>query len=121
MEAAIEYWTEGTGVANNGSCQIAGGATAFFSACMIKDSLGHTTTLGGAQVNNLTFPAVISFGGPPDFGQTFQLEFVSMQGSSNTVLARTYFFDSCGLGSIGNVCPDSQALGINECGAIDCV
>jgi hypothetical protein len=76
----------GTGVADNGSCQISGGATAFFNACMITDSLGHTTTLGGTQINNLTFPALISFGGPSDFGKTFQLEFVSMQGTSNTVL-----------------------------------
>lgn len=73
-----------TGVANNGSCQIAGGATAFFNACMIKDNLGQTTDLGGTQINNLTFPATISFSGPDDFGETFQLEFVSMQGTSNT-------------------------------------
>ena len=77
----------GTGVANNGSCQISGGAATFFNACMIVDNLGQKTTLGGAQINNLTFPAVISFIGPSDFNQTFQLEFVSMQGTSNTVLA----------------------------------
>lgn len=76
----------GTGVANNASCQISGSAAAFFNACMIVDNLGHMTTLGGAQINNLTIPAVISFSGPSDFGQTFQLEFVSMQGTSNTVL-----------------------------------
>lgn len=74
-----------TGVANNGSCQISGGATAFFDACMIMDSLGQTTDLGGTQISNLTFPATISFSGADDFGQTFQLEFVSMQGTSNTV------------------------------------
>jgi hypothetical protein len=77
----------GTGVANNAQCQIAGGATALFDACMIKDSLGQTTTLGGPQINNLTFPAIISFGGASDLGTTFQLEFVSMQGTSNVVTA----------------------------------
>ncbi|MGA8221776.1 MAG: PEP-CTERM sorting domain-containing protein [Candidatus Acidiferrales bacterium] len=75
----------GTGVANNGSCQISGGAAALFDACMIMDSLGQTTDLGGAQINNLTFPATVSFSGASDLGATFQLEFVSMQGTSNTV------------------------------------
>jgi hypothetical protein len=76
----------GTGVANNGSCQIKGGATSLFNACMIVDGLGQTTSLGGAQINNLTFPATITFGGAADLGQTFQLEFVSMQGTSNVVV-----------------------------------
>ena len=75
----------GTGVANNGSCQISGGAAALFNACMIVDADDQTTTLGGSQINNLTFPATITFSGASDFGSTFQLEFVSMQGTSNVV------------------------------------
>jgi len=75
----------GTGVANNGQCQINGGASAFFNACTIVDSLGHSTSLGATQINGLTFPATITFGGSSDFGQTFLLEFVSMQGTSNVV------------------------------------
>lgn len=73
----------GTGVANNGQCQISGGASAFFNACSIVDSLGHSTSLGTTQINGLTFPATISFSGSSDFGQNFLLEFVSMQGTSN--------------------------------------
>jgi len=75
----------GTGVANNGQCQINGGAASLFNSCSIVDSLGHTTSLGATQINNLTFPATITFGGTADFGQTFLLEFVSMQGTSNVV------------------------------------
>lgn len=76
----------GTGVANNGSCQIKGGATALFDACMIADAHGQTTSLGGPQINDLTFLATITFAGAADLGQTFQLEFVSMQGDSNVVV-----------------------------------
>jgi hypothetical protein len=75
----------GTGVANNAQCQVNGGAASLFNSCSIVDSLGQTTTLGGPQINNLTFPATITFGGSADFGQTFLLEFVSMQGTSNVV------------------------------------
>jgi len=75
----------GTGVANNGQCQINGGAASLFNSCSIVDSLCHTTSLGATQINNLTFPATITFGGTADFGQTFLLEFVSMQGTSNVV------------------------------------
>jgi hypothetical protein len=71
-----------TRVADNGACQINGGATAFFNACSIVDSTGDTTTLGGGQINGLTFPAVITFGGTA-FGHTFDLGFVSMQGTSH--------------------------------------
>jgi hypothetical protein len=74
----------GTGVADNGACQINGGATSFFNACSIVDSLGQTTSLGAAQINHLTFPATITFSGTA-FGHTFDLGFVSMQGSSVVV------------------------------------
>jgi len=75
----------GTGVASNGSCQIKGGATAWFNMCTVTDALGQTTSLGGTQINNLTFPATITFGGTSGKSQVFLLEFVSMQGTSETV------------------------------------
>jgi hypothetical protein len=71
-----------TGVANNGACQINGGAASFFNACSIVDSTGDSTHLGGSQINGVTFPATISFGGPNALASTFTLGFVSMQGSS---------------------------------------
>jgi hypothetical protein len=71
----------GTGVANNGSCQVNGGAASFFNACSIVDSTGDSTHLGGPQINGVTFPATISFGGTA-YGHTFTLGFVSMQGYS---------------------------------------
>jgi hypothetical protein len=74
----------GTGVADNGSCQINGGATAFFSACSIVDSAGHNTSLGATQINGLTFPATVTFSGTA-FGHTFDLGFVSMQGTTVVV------------------------------------
>jgi hypothetical protein len=77
----------GSGVAHNGSCQINGGATAFFNTCSITDSLNQTTSLGAGQINNLTFPATITFGGPAALGATFKLGFVSMEGSSSVVSA----------------------------------
>jgi hypothetical protein len=77
-----------TGVASNGKCDFGGGGiTSLFSQCMIKDANGQTTTYGATQINNLTFPATISFTGPAGFGQTFYLEFISMQGTSNVVSA----------------------------------
>src|SRR6266702_1793064 len=72
-----------TGIANNAQCQINGGATSFFSGCSIVGANGATTTLGGTQINNLTFPATITFSGTGGFGSTFILGFVSMQGSSS--------------------------------------
>lgn len=71
-----------TGVANNAQCQINGGAASFFNACSIVGGNGATTTLGGPQINNLTFPATITFSGLAAFGSTFDLGFVSMQGTS---------------------------------------
>jgi hypothetical protein len=68
----------GTGVANNGACQVNGGAMSIFNACSIVDSTGDTTTLHGSQINGVTFPATISFGGPNALGATFTLGFVSM-------------------------------------------
>ena len=43
--------------------------------------------LGGTQINGLTFPATITFNGTTGFGSTFDLGFVSMQGSSSTISA----------------------------------
>ncbi len=74
-----------TGIANNAQCQINGGATSFFSGCSIVGGNGATTTLGGTQINNLTFPALITFSGSTGFGSTFDLGFVSMQGTSSTI------------------------------------
>jgi len=70
-----------TGVANNGACQVNGGAQSFFSACSIVDSTGDATHLGGSQINGVTFPATITFSGTA-YGHTFDLGFVSMQGYS---------------------------------------
>lgn len=72
-----------TGIANNAQCQINGGAASFFNACSIVGGNGATTTLGGPQINNLTFPATITFSGLAAFGSTFDLGFVSMQGTSS--------------------------------------
>jgi hypothetical protein len=72
-----------TGIANNAQCQINGGATSFFSGCSIVGGNGQTTTLGGPQINNLTFPATITFAGLAALGSTFDLGFVSMQGTSS--------------------------------------
>jgi hypothetical protein len=77
----------GTGMANNATCQINGGAASLFNGCSIVSSTGQTTTLGGPQINNLTFPATISFSGTAGFGSTFILGFVSMQGSSSVTSA----------------------------------
>jgi len=71
------------GKADNASCQLKGG-TAIFSGCSITDSLGHTTSDGGTQIGGggqfFTPPATISFSGSGLTGNTFELEFVSMQG-----------------------------------------
>ncbi len=74
-----------TGIANNAACQINGGASSLFNGCSIVGGNGATTTLGGTQINGLTFPATISFSGANAFGSTFILGFVSMQGSSSLV------------------------------------
>jgi hypothetical protein len=70
-----------TGVANNGACQINGGAKSFFGACSIVDKMGHKTSLNAAQINSLTFAITVMFSGT-SLGDTFTLGFVSMQGSS---------------------------------------
>lgn len=80
-------------LANNATCQINGGTTAYFSAssigCTIVDSAGqkNTGTLNatrafntGAQINNLMPPAIITFDATGGFGKTFDFGFVSMQG-----------------------------------------
>jgi len=75
-----------TMVANNAQCQITGASSSLFSSCSIVDSLGQTTSLGGAQINNITFPATITFGGFSGTSTSvFELDFVSMQGTSNIV------------------------------------
>ena len=73
----------GTGMANNAVCQINGGAKSFYNGCSITSNTGQTYSLGGPQINNLTFPATITFSGASAFGSTFILGFVSMQGSSS--------------------------------------
>lgn len=72
-----------TGIADNAQCQINGGASAFANACSILGGNGATTSLGGPQISGLVFPATISFSGQNLAGQTFNLEFVSMQGTSS--------------------------------------
>src|ERR1700719_3959743 len=77
------------GKADNASCQLKGG-TAIFNGCSIVDSLGHTSTKGGTQIGGggqfFTPPATIGFVGSGLTGNTFELEFVSMQGlTSNTL------------------------------------
>ena len=74
----------GGGTANNAQCQINGGAQSLFTSCRIVSNSGQTYTLGGSQINNLTFPATITFTGVP-LGATFDLGFVSMQGESSAI------------------------------------
>jgi hypothetical protein len=65
---------------------------------------GQTTTLGGPQINNLTFPATITFSGLNGLGSTFILGFVSMQGSSSVVTApepSTLLMLLAGIGLVG--------------------
>jgi len=77
-------------VADNASCQIANshGATLTnpSNTCSIVDSLGHTTSLGGTQIGGggqfFTPAATITFGGLSiASGASFDLDFVSMQGT----------------------------------------
>jgi PEP-CTERM motif len=75
-----------SGIANNAQCQINGGATAFASACTVTGANGATTHLGAPQINGLVFGAIVGFSGPNLAGQTFNLEFVSMQGNSSVVV-----------------------------------
>jgi hypothetical protein len=79
--------------ANNASCQIANshGATLTNASnfCSIVDSLGHTTSLGGTQIGGggqfFTPAATITFGGLNiASGASFNLDFVSMQGTGTT-------------------------------------
>jgi hypothetical protein len=76
--------------ANNASCQIANshGATLVnpSSQCSIVDSLGHTTSLGKTQIGGggqyFTPDATITFSGLNIAnGASFNLDFVSMQGT----------------------------------------
>jgi PEP-CTERM motif len=72
-----------TGIADNASCQINGGASSVFSGCSIMGANGSTTSLGTTQINGLTFPATITFSGASGLDSTFILGFVSMQGASS--------------------------------------
>ena len=76
--------------ADNASCQIANSQgvtlTNPSNSCSIVDSLGHTTSLGGTQIGGggqfFTPAATISFGGLSIAnGSSFNLDFVSMQGT----------------------------------------
>ncbi len=79
--------------ADNASCQIANShsitVTSWLNACSIVDSLGHTTSLGGTQIGGggqfFVPPGTITFAGPgiPN-GASFNLDFVSMQGTGST-------------------------------------
>lgn len=78
-----------TPLASNAQCQIANShgvtVTSWFDACTVTDALGQSTSLGGAQINNLTSPVTVMFSGPGvPAGDSFQLDFVSLQGP-NTV------------------------------------
>jgi hypothetical protein len=75
-----------TGIANNGQCQVNGGAMSLFDACSITDNIGQTTSLRGPQINGMVFPITITFSGAAAMGATFDLGFVSMQGSSNAAV-----------------------------------
>lgn len=94
-----------TGIANNAQCQINGGAAAFANACSVVGANAATTSLGAAQINGLLFPAAISFSGPDLAGQTFNLEFVSMQGVSRVVpqVPEPSSFELIGLGLVSLV------------------
>ena len=94
----FSYIYNSTTSANNATCQINGGTTAYFSAsaigCTVVDSAGNknTGTLNatrafntGAQINNLMPPATITFDATGGFGKTFDLGFVSMQGVGTVV------------------------------------
>jgi hypothetical protein len=87
---------------DNGSCQINGGAASFFSGCSAVNStgtifsLGHDLTGGGAfySGNGTFLPTTITFTAIPGaFAHcsstahcSFDLGFVSMQGSSNVAV-----------------------------------
>lgn len=81
--------------ANNASCQIADShsvtVTSWLNACSIADSDGHTTSLGGTQIGGggqfFTPPATITFSGPGiPIGASFNLDFVSMQGTGTAAV-----------------------------------
>jgi hypothetical protein len=57
-----------------------------FDACSITDNIGQTTSLRGPQINGMVFPITITFSGAAAMGATFDLGFVSMQGSSNAAV-----------------------------------
>lgn len=75
-----------TMIANNGSCQITGAASSLFNSCSITDAFGQSTSLNGPQINNMQFPITVTFGGfSGSSTSVFELDFVSMQGTSNVV------------------------------------
>lgn len=72
------------GEADNASCQLKGGTSTFAGCSIVQttpDSHGNTsTTNGGTQLDHYFVPdATISFTGTSLLGDTFELEFVSMQ------------------------------------------
>jgi PEP-CTERM motif-containing protein len=96
--------------ANNASCQIANshGATLTNASnfCSIVDSLGHTTSLGGTQIGGggqfFTPLATITFGGLGiAAGSSFNLDFVSMQGTGTTSVPEPSTLLLLGSGAVG--------------------
>jgi PEP-CTERM motif-containing protein len=80
---------KGAGFADNGSCQINGGTKSIFSSCTLTSGNGHSTMNGGKAIGtggngtNFLFPATVTFSGAAALGTTFDLGFVSMQGTSS--------------------------------------
>jgi hypothetical protein len=95
----FSYVYNSTTQANNATCQVDGGTTSDFAkssvACTILDSAGNQNTgtinstgafTTGPQINNLKPPATITFDATDGYGATFDLGFVSMQGTGTVAM-----------------------------------